>query len=129
MVFSHGYGCDQNMWSAVAPAFAGQYRLILFDHVGAGNSDIQAYERAKYSSLQAYADDILEIFDELELEDAIFVGHSVSAVIGILAAIKRPELFDKLVLIGPSPRYINDNGYVGGFERNDIDELLEFQEN
>jgi sigma-B regulation protein RsbQ len=128
MVFSHGYGCDQNMWSAVAPAFAGQYRLILFDHVGAGNSDLQAYERAKYSSLQGYADDILEIFDELKLEDAIFVGHSVSAVIGILAAIKRPELFDKLVLIGPSPRYINDNGYVGGFERNDIDELLEFQE-
>jgi sigma-B regulation protein RsbQ len=87
MVFSHGYGCDQNMWSAVAPAFAGQYRLILFDHVGAGNSDLQAYERAKYSSLQGYADDILEIFDELKLEDAIlddaiFVGHSVSAVIG-----------------------------------------------
>jgi len=128
MVFSHGYGCDQNMWSAVAPAFAAQYRLILFDHVGAGNSDLQAYEQAKYSSLQGYAGDILEIFDELKLEDAIFVGHSVSAVIGILAAIKRPELFDKLVLIGPSPRYINDNGYVGGFERKDIDELLEFQE-
>ncbi len=91
-------------------------------------SDLQAYERAKYSSLQGYADDILEIFDELKLEDAIFVGHSVSAVIGILAAIKQQELFDKLVLIGPSPRYINDNGYVGGFERNDIDELLEFQE-
>ena len=128
MVFSHGYGCDQNMWSAVAPAFADQYRVILFDHVGAGNSDLQAYERAKYSALQGYADDILEIFDELKLDDAIFVGHSVSAVIGILAAIKRPELFDKLVLIGPSPRYINDHGYVGGFERHDIDELLEFQE-
>jgi len=128
MVFSHGYGCDQNMCLPVAPAFASQDRTILFDHVGAGNSDLTAYDRTKYSSLQGYADDILEIFAELQLADAVFVGHSVSAIIGILVAIKRPELFQKLVLVGPSPRYINDGDYVGGFERRDIDELLEFQE-
>lgn len=128
MVFAHGYGCDQAMWRLVAPAFADDYRLILFDHVGAGNSDLAAYDRRKYSTLQGYADDLLELCAEFGVEGGIFVGHSVSAMIGVLAAIKEPARFDRLVLIGPSPRYIDDGGYVGGFSEADIRGLLEFQE-
>jgi sigma-B regulation protein RsbQ len=128
MIFAHGYGCDQNMWRLVAPAFAHTHRLVLFDHVGAGQSDPRAYNRVKYSSLEGYADDLLEICEELRLQNGIFVGHSVSAIIGALAAIKQPERFSRLVLIGPSPRYIDDGAYRGGFTRADIDELLEFQQ-
>jgi sigma-B regulation protein RsbQ len=128
MIFAHGYGCDQNMWRLVAPAFADDYMLVLFDHVGSGNSDLSAYDRSRYNTLQAYADDILDICAELDLHDAIFVGHSVSAMIGVLAAIKRPEYFSKLILLGPSPRYTNDGDYVGGFSPTDIRELLEFQQ-
>jgi sigma-B regulation protein RsbQ len=128
MIFAHGYGCDQHMWRLIAPAFSADYRLVLFDHVGSGRSDLGAYSRTKYSSLQGYADDVLEICDELNLENGIFVGHSVSAMIGVLAAIQEPERFASLVLIGPSPCYINDGDYVGGFTRRDIDELLEFQD-
>jgi len=127
MIFAHGYGCDQNMWRLITPAFADTHRLILFDHVGAGRSELSAYDRTKYSSLQGYAQDLLEICDELDVEHGIFVGHSVSAMIGVLAAIAEPERFDRLVLIGPSPRYINDDDYIGGFTRKDIDDLLEFQ--
>jgi len=101
---------------------------VLFDHVGAGQSDLSAYSRTKYSTLQGYADDILEICAELDLQDAVFVGHSVSAMIGLLAAIKEPDRFESLVMIGPSPRYVDDGEYVGGFTRQDIDELLEFQD-
>jgi sigma-B regulation protein RsbQ len=125
MLFAHGFGCDQNMWRHVVPAFEDEYRIVLFDHVGAGGSDLAAYDRRKYSSLQGYADDVLEIARELELRDVVFVGHSVSAMIGVLAAAKEPDRFAKLVLIGPSPRYIDDEGYVGGFTREDIDGLLE----
>jgi sigma-B regulation protein RsbQ len=125
MMFSHGFGCDQNMWRLVAPAFERSHRVLLFDHVGAGNSDRSAYDKAKYASLQGYADDVLEICHELDLTDVIFVGHSVSAMIGILAAIREPERFAKLVLVGPSPRYIDDEGYVGGFKRGDIEGLLD----
>ncbi len=128
MFFAHGYGCDQNMWRLVTPAFVDEYRIVLFDHVGSGKSDLGAYNRAKYSSLQGYADDILEICDALSITHGVFVGHSVSAMIGILASIKEPERFDRLVLIGPSPRYINDGDYVGGFTEDDISELLEFQD-
>jgi len=128
MLFAHGYGCDQTMWRLVAPAFADDYRVVLFDHVGAGRSDLSAYNRVKYSSLQGYADDILEICAELDLRHVIFVGHSVSAMIGVLAAIKQPQLFDRLVLIGPSPSYINDDMYRGGLTRKDIDDLLELQD-
>ena len=128
IIFAHGYGCDQNMWRLVTPAFADTHRLVLFDHVGSGRSDLRAYDPRKYSTLQGYADDVLEICEELGLERAVFVGHSVSAMIGVLAAIKEPERFDSLVLIGPSPRYVDDEDYVGGFTRRDIDELLEFQE-
>jgi sigma-B regulation protein RsbQ len=125
MLFAHGFGCDQNMWRYVAPAFADTHRIVLFDHVGAGGSDLRAYDGDRYSRLDGYAADVLEICRALGLQHVIFVGHSVSAVIGILAAIQEPDLFDKLILIGPSPRYIDDGDYVGGFDRNDIDELLE----
>jgi sigma-B regulation protein RsbQ len=125
MMFAHGFGCDQNMWRHVAPAFEDEYRVVLFDHVGAGGSDLTAYDRDRYSSLQGYADDVLEILRELELRDVVFVGHSVSAMIGVLAAAKEPERFAKLVLVGPSPRYIDDEDYVGGFTHEDIEGLLE----
>lgn len=125
MLFAHGFGCDQSMWRFVAPAFEEAYRVILFDHVGAGHSDLSAYDSARYRTLDGYADDVVAICHELDLMNVVFVGHSVSAMIGILAAIKAPERFAKLVLVGPSPCYINDGAYVGGFERADIDELLE----
>ena len=128
MIFAHGYGCDQNMWRLVAPAFEDDFQTILFDHVGAGGSDLTAYDPAKYADLSGYVDDIVEIGLELDLKDAVFVGHSVSAMIGILASIKDVSLFGHLVLVGPSPRYINDRNYVGGFSQAQIDELLEFLE-
>lgn len=126
MVFAHGFGCDQNMWRHVAPAFEQDFKTVLFDHVGAGGSELSAYSREKYTSLDGYADDLLEICRELDLHDTVFVGHSVSSMIGVLAAVKAPELFEALVLIGPSPRYIDDVDYVGGFSADQIDELLEF---
>lgn len=126
MLFAHGFGCDQHMWRFVAPAFAEDYRVILFDHVGAGRSDLSAYDPVRYSTLDGYADDVLAICRELDLRDVLFVGHSVSAMIGVLAAIREPERFARLVLIGPSPRYINDGDYLGGFERADIEGLLDF---
>jgi sigma-B regulation protein RsbQ len=125
MVFAHGFGCDQHMWREVAPRFEDEYRVVLFDHVGAGRSDLSAFDPERYGSLRGYADDVLEIFHELDLHDVVFVGHSVSAMIGVLAAAAEPRLFARLVLVGPSPRYIDDVGYTGGFSREDIDELLE----
>jgi len=125
MVFAHGFGCDQNMWRFVAPAFEDEYQVVLFDHVGAGRSDSSAYVRGKYDSLQGYAGDILEICRELGLTRAVFVGHSVSAMMGVLAAVQEPERFETLVLVGPSPRYIDDGEYTGGFSREDIDGLLD----
>lgn len=127
MVFAHGFGCDQNMWRFVAPAFEGTHRVVLFDHVGAGRSDLTAYDHGRYGDLDGYARDVLEILREHDLRDVIFVGHSVSAMIGVLAANAAPELFDRLVLVGPSPRYINDedDSYVGGFGQTDIEEMLD----
>ncbi|RKH41845.1 alpha/beta hydrolase [Corallococcus sp. AB050B] len=125
MVFSHGFGCDQNMWRFVAPAFEQDYRTVLFDHVGAGGSEVAAYDCNRYGTLEGYADDVLELCHALRLEQVVFVGHSVSAMVGVLAAIKEPERFARLVLIGPSPCYINDGEYVGGFSREDILQLLE----
>ncbi|MFL6139840.1 MAG: alpha/beta fold hydrolase [Frankiaceae bacterium] len=125
MLFAHGFGCDQNMWRYVAPEFEGTHRVILFDHVGAGGSDLSAYDPERYATLQGYADDVLGICRELDLAGTVFVGHSVSAMIGVLAATQEPGRFGALVLIGPSPRYVDDAGYVGGFSRGDIDELLE----
>lgn len=125
LLFAHGFGCDQHMWRFVAPAFADRYKVVLFDHVGAGGSDLAAYDRDRYATLDGYADDVLAICRDLDLHDVVFVGHSVSAMIGVLASVKEPDRFARLVLVGPSPRYIDDEGYVGGFGRQDIDELLE----
>lgn len=125
LLFAHGFGCDLNMWRFVAPAFETEFRTVLFDHVGAGGSDLAAYERAKYSTLAGYAGDVVEIGEALGLRDAVFVGHSVSSMIGALAAIQNPDLFESLVMVGPSPRYIDDGAYVGGFSETQIDELLE----
>ena len=124
MLFAHGFGCDQNMWRYVAPAFADRYQVVLFDHVGAGSTDPTSYDPERHDSLQGYAEDVVEICDALGLRDVVFVGHSVSAMIGVLAHVARPDLFAALVLVGPSPRYINDEGYIGGFDRPDIEELL-----
>lgn len=128
MLFAHGFGCDQNMWRFVTPHFENDYRIVLFDYVGAGNSDKRSYNAERYSSLQGYAQDVLDICSELKLQDIIFVGHSVSAMIGVLAAIEQPSLFAKQIMVGPSPCYINDEGYKGGFDRKDIEELLETME-
>lgn len=126
MVFAHGFGCDQNMWRHVWPAFAAEHRIVLFDHVGHGRSDHTAFDPERYATLDGYARDVLEICAELGLDsDVVLVGHSVSAMIGALAAIAEPERFGALVMIGPSPRYLDDDGYVGGFARPDIDALLD----
>jgi sigma-B regulation protein RsbQ len=125
LLFAHGFGCDQNMWRLVAPAFEDDFKVILFDHVGAGRSDLSAYSRAKYGTLAGYAEDVIEICRELDLTEVVFVGHSVSAMIGVLAAIRAPERFEALVLIGPSPRYLNAGDYVGGFAKEDLEQLLD----
>lgn len=125
MLFAHGFGCDQNMWRFITPAFENDYKIVLFDYVGSGKSDLKAYNPERYSNLNGYAMDVLEVCHALQLKDVVFVGHSVSCMIGLLSAIKRPELFSDLLLIGPSPCYINDKTYVGGFERKDIEELLD----
>lgn len=124
MVFAHGFGCDQNMWRLVAPTFERNFRTVLYDQVGAGASELSAYDPHKYSSLAGYAADLVEIGRELELHDAVFVGHSVSAMIGVLASLSDPALFRELVLVSPSPRYIDDADYRGGFSASDIGELL-----
>ena len=129
IMFVHGFGCDQNMWRYVYPAFEENYKIILFDHVGAGNSDLSAYVPGKYNKLEGYADDIIEIATALHLKDVIFVGHSVSALIGIIASQKAPRLFKSLILVGPSPCYINDGDYQGGFTKPQIEELLESLDN
>jgi sigma-B regulation protein RsbQ len=128
MLFAHGFGCDQNMWRLVAPAFEDDHRVILFDHVGAGKSDPAAFSRARHSTLSGYAADVLEICAALGVEGGVFVGHSVSAMIGVLAALREPGRFASLVLVGPSPCYLNDGDYRGGFERSDVDALLESME-
>ena len=128
LFFAHGFGCDQNMWRLLAPEYAKRYRVVLFDLVGSGASDLKAYDQKKYGSLQGYADDVLEIVREFGAGPAVFVGHSVSAMIGMLADLKEPGRFAAQVMIGPSPCYINDGDYVGGFTRKDIDSLLETME-
>ncbi len=125
MFFVHGYGCDQNMWRFITPHFKDTYKIVLIDLVGSGKSDENAYKHDKYNSLDGHADDLINICNALNLQDVCIVAHSVSAMISALAAIKRPALFKKIIMIGPSPRYINDDHYFGGFSQKDIDELLE----
>jgi sigma-B regulation protein RsbQ len=125
LLFAHGFGCDQGMWRHVAPAFTSTHQVVLFDHVGAGGSDLSAWRPERYRRLDGYALDVVEIVEALGLPPVVLVGHSVSAMIGVLAAADRPELFDRLVLVTPSPRYIDDDGYRGGFSADEIDELLD----
>jgi sigma-B regulation protein RsbQ len=129
MLFAHGFGCDQNMWRFITPAFADDNRIVVFDYVGSGKSDLSAYDAERYSSLDGYAHDVLDVIHALDLNDVIFVGHSVSSMVGVLAANAEPERFAHLIMVGPSPRYVNDPpDYVGGFERRDIEGLLETME-
>jgi len=128
LVFAHGFGCDQNAWNYIKDFFIKDYKLVLLDFVGAGKSDLSSYDFKKYASLEGYVTDVIEICDELELSNAIFIGHSVSCMIGALAAIKRPELFEKLVFLGPAPCYISKDDYVGAFDQETIDSLLEVME-
>jgi sigma-B regulation protein RsbQ len=125
IVFAHGFGCDQTMWRFVAPRFADTHRVVTFDFVGFGGSDLAAHDPVRYGSLDGYALDVLEVLDALDLRDIIFVGHSVAAMIGIVAAIREPDRIGALVLVGPSPRYVDDDGYVGGFTVADIEGLLQ----
>ena len=125
IMFAHGFGCDQAMWRLVAPAFEDRFTVVTFDHVGSGGSDLSAYDPDRYARIAAYAEDIVEIGHELALQDAIFVGHSVAAMMGVLASVRAPGLFGKLVLVGPSPCYIDDGDYRGGFDREQIEELLD----
>ena len=125
LVFAHGFGCDQTLWRLVAPEFAADHRVVLFDHVGSGQSDLSAYDAEKYASLDGYAGDVIEICRELGLSDVVFVGHSVGAMMGVLAYHRAPELFGAMVMVGPSPRYVDDGDYVGGFSRSDIVGLLD----
>lgn len=129
MVFAHGFGCDQNMWRFMTPAFDDDYRIVLFDYVGNGKSDLAAYDAERYASLDGYAQDIIDIVRELDLREVILVAHSVSSMISVLAAIAEPDRFARLVLIAPSPSYLNEpGGYRGGFERSDIEGLLELMD-
>ncbi|MEU6770478.1 alpha/beta hydrolase [Streptomyces sp. NPDC046759] len=124
VVLAHGFGCDQNMWRSTVPALAREHKVVLFDYVGSGRSDSSAFSEGRYASLDGYARDVVEVCEALDLRDAVFVGHSVSAMIGVLAAGLAPERIGALVMLAPSPRYIDDDGYRGGFSAEDIDELL-----
>jgi sigma-B regulation protein RsbQ len=126
IMFSHGFGCDQHMWGPVARSFERDFRVVLLDLVGAGRSDLTAYDSQKYATLEGYAADVVEIGETLGLKGAVFVGHSVSAMIGGLATLKAPGMFSDLVMVGPSPRYVDDGDYTGGFSKAQIEELLEF---
>jgi sigma-B regulation protein RsbQ len=128
MLFAHGFGCDQNMWRYITPAFEQDYKIVLFDYVGSGKSDLAAYDEQRYATLDGYAQDVLEICEALDLQDVVFVGHSVSSMVGLLAARREPKRFSKLIMVGPSPRYLNDNDYVGGFERPDLEGLLDLMD-
>ena len=128
MLLAHGFGCDQNMWRFITPEFEDEYRIVLFDYVGSGHSDLQAYDASRYATLEGYVADVLDVIHALDLRDVIFVGHSVSSMVGVLAANREPDRFERLILIGPSPRYINDDPYVGGFERRDVEGLLEMMD-
>lgn len=123
IIFAHGFGSDQTAWRRQVAAFSTNYQIVLFDHVGAGNSDFSAYSPRRYSSLYSYAEDLLDLCAELKLQNSILVGHSVSGMISLLAALVEPNCFSQLIFIGASPRYLNDEGYYGGFEQSDLDQL------
>lgn len=128
IIFAHGFCCDQQSWKLITPAFLSDYRVVLFDYVGSGNSDRNAYSSERYASLDGYVQDLLDIAEALDLKECIFVGHSISSMIGLLAAIRQPGYFGKMVFIAPSPCYVNDQDYTGGFEESDLQDLFEFME-
>lgn len=128
MLFAHGFGCDQSMWRFIVPAFEATHKVVCFDYIGHGRTDASDYNKERYASLHGYAQDVLDICHALDLQDVIMVGHSVSSMIGMLACVQEPSRFDKLIMVGPSPRYINDEDYVGGFEREDVEDLLEMMD-
>lgn len=125
MLFAHGFGCDQTLWRLITPAFEADYRLVLLDYTGSGRSDSTCYDREKYNRLDGYAQDILDVVQALDLKDVVLVGHSVGCMIGLLAANAAPDRFSRLVMVSPSPCYINDGPYKGGFDQAEIDLLLE----
>ncbi|MFF2754540.1 alpha/beta fold hydrolase [Psychrobacillus sp. NPDC058041] len=129
IIFGHGFGCSQSMWRFIVPFFEEKYRIVLFDYVGSGKSDLKEYDPEKYNTLYGYSSDLVEIIEELQLNSIIFIGHSVSSMIGMLASIQYPTYFDKLIMIGPSPRYLNEgDSYFGGFNKSDVTELLDMME-
>lgn len=125
IVLAHGYGCDKHMWQRLTPLLEDRYRIVLYDLMGCGGSELQRYDREKYATLHGHASDMIDILDELEITDAILVGHSVSAMTAALVANRRPDLAERVIMVCPSPSFINDGEYVGGFERSDILALLE----
>ncbi len=125
-MFAHGFGCDQRAWKFITDAFIPDYRVVLFDYVGSGKSDINQYDYHKYATLEGYACDVLDIIAALDLKKIVFIGHSISSMIGMIAALQRPDIFEKLIFIGPSPRYLNDNDYFGGFDVKDLETLFNF---
>ncbi|MGO4920250.1 alpha/beta fold hydrolase [Maribacter spongiicola] len=129
IMFAHGFGCDQNMWRFISPAFVDDYKIVQFDYVGCGNSDTSAYNEGKYGSLYGYAQDVLDICDVLNLQNVIFIGHSVSSMIGVLASLQAPKVFKNLILVSPSSKYIDDTDYVGGFSEEDLEGLLDVMDN
>jgi sigma-B regulation protein RsbQ len=125
LLLAHGFGCDQKMWRFMLPALIPHYKVVLFDYVGSGNSDLANYDQARYSSLEGYSKDVLEICEALDLQNVTFVGHSVSNMIGLIASIQQPKFFSSLVMVCPSPCFLNfEPDYIGGFERSDLDELF-----
>ncbi len=128
VLFAHGFGCDQRAWKFIVDAFTADYKVVLFDYTGSGQSDVSQYSADKYKSLDGYVQDVLDLCEALELTNTIFVGHSVSSMVGLLAAVQHPEFFSRLVFIGPSPRYLNTTDYTGGFERQDLENLFEFMD-
>lgn len=125
IVLGHGFGTDQSVWQHLVPHLADDFRLVLFDLIGAGSTNPDHFSFERYSTLHGYADDLLAILDELEIEECIYVGHSVSGMVGALASIEQPNLFSKLIFISASPRYLNDTGYFGGFEQDDLSQLFD----
>jgi len=125
VLFLHGFGCSQEMWRKVTPRFADEHQVIVLDQVGAGDSDLTAWQPGRYESLHGYADDLLEVIESLDLHDLVIVGHSVGSMIAVLAATRDSARLGALILVGPSPRYVDIDDYVGGFDQAGMDSLLD----
>jgi len=128
LLFAHGFGCDQTMWRYITPEFEDDYKIVVFDYVGSGKSDLAFYDIERYSSFNGYAQDIIDVCNALSLTNVVLIAHSVSCMIGVMASINQPGIFDSMVLIAPSARYINDTDYVGGFELRDMNDIIDTME-